>query len=69
MQKYFWSFYATTTFYSLFAQDEDEVVAMIKELLETRIRPSVQEDGGDIEYKGYNLLSFNLCPFLCQILT
>lgn len=31
--------------------DDDEVVAMIKELLETRIRPSVQEDGGDIFYK------------------
>lgn len=31
--------------------DDSEVVAMIKELLETRIRPSVQEDGGDIEYR------------------
>ena len=30
--------------------DDDEVVAMIKELLETRIRPAVQEDGGDIFY-------------------
>jgi hypothetical protein len=28
--------------------EDDEVVAMIKELLETRIRPAVQEDGGDI---------------------
>ena len=27
---------------------------MIKELLETRIRPAVQEDGGDIVYKGFN---------------
>lgn len=26
---------------------------MIKELLETRIRPSVQEDGGDILFNGY----------------
>ncbi|GLD98099.1 hypothetical protein PINS_up006796 [Pythium insidiosum] len=34
--------------------DDDEVVAMIKELLETRIRPSVQEDGGDIFYKGFD---------------
>ena len=32
-----------------------QVVAMIKELLETRIRPAVQEDGGDIVYKGFNL--------------
>jgi Fe-S cluster biogenesis protein NfuA len=30
------------------AEDDDEVVAMIKELMETRIRPAVQEDGGDI---------------------
>ena len=29
---------------------DDEIVAMIKELLETRIRPAVQEDGGDIKY-------------------
>jgi NFU1 iron-sulfur cluster scaffold homolog, mitochondrial len=27
---------------------------MIKELLESRIRPSVQEDGGDIFYKGFD---------------
>jgi Fe-S cluster biogenesis protein NfuA len=33
--------------------DDDEVVAMIKELLETRIRPAVQEDGGDIHYIGF----------------
>jgi hypothetical protein len=29
-------------------------VQMIKELLDTRIRPAVQDDGGDIEYVGYN---------------
>jgi NFU1 iron-sulfur cluster scaffold homolog, mitochondrial len=34
-------------------EDDDEVVAMIKELLETRIRPAVQEDGGDIRYIGF----------------
>ncbi|GIL47058.1 hypothetical protein Vafri_3888 [Volvox africanus] len=33
--------------------DDSEVVAMIKELLETRIRPAVQEDGGDIVFKGF----------------
>lgn len=39
---------------SLAASDEDdEVVAMIKELLETRIRPAIQEDGGDIEFRGF----------------
>ncbi|GBG00201.1 hypothetical protein Rsub_13018 [Raphidocelis subcapitata] len=31
------------------------VVAMIKELLETRIRPAVQEDGGDIVYRGFDV--------------
>lgn len=31
-------------------EDDSEVVAMIKELLETRIRPAVQEDGGDIVF-------------------
>lgn len=34
--------------------DDDEVVAMIKELLETRVRPAVKEDGGDIVYKGFD---------------
>jgi len=35
-------------------EDDDEIVAMIKELLETRIRPAVQEDGGDIRYVGFD---------------
>lgn len=34
--------------------DDDEVVAMIKELLETRVRPAIQDDGGDIEYRGFD---------------
>ncbi|KAJ5636725.1 uncharacterized protein N7484_010038 [Penicillium longicatenatum] len=34
-------------------EDDDEVVSMIKELLETRIRPAIQEDGGDIELRGF----------------
>mmetsp|Transcript_22812 Transcript_22812/g.65598 ORF Transcript_22812/g.65598 Transcript_22812/m.65598 type:complete len:292 (+) Transcript_22812:135-1010(+) len=34
-------------------EDDDEVVAMIKELIEARIRPAVQEDGGDIRYIGF----------------
>lgn len=32
---------------------DSEVVAMVKELLDTRVRPAIQEDGGDIEYKGF----------------
>ncbi|XP_022610039.1 NFU1 iron-sulfur cluster scaffold homolog, mitochondrial [Seriola dumerili] len=35
------------------SDDDDEVVAMIKELLDTRIRPTVQEDGGDVLYRGF----------------
>ncbi|NXT79726.1 NFU1 protein, partial [Zapornia atra] len=35
------------------SEDDDEVVLMIKELLDTRIRPTVQEDGGDVIYKGF----------------
>ncbi|KAI1825717.1 scaffold protein Nfu/NifU N terminal-domain-containing protein [Xylaria intraflava] len=34
-------------------KNDDEVVGMIKELLETRVRPSIQEDGGDIEFRGF----------------
>ena len=37
--------------------DEDpadaEIVAQIKDLLETRVRPAVAQDGGDIVYRGY----------------
>ncbi|KAJ8378075.1 hypothetical protein AAFF_G00248700 [Aldrovandia affinis] len=35
------------------SEDDDEVVSMIKELLDTRIRPTVQEDGGDVIYRGF----------------
>jgi len=38
----------------LIKDDDDEVVAMIKELLETRVRPAIQDDGGDLEYRGFN---------------
>ncbi|KAJ5934239.1 hypothetical protein N7466_003786 [Penicillium verhagenii] len=34
-------------------ENDDEVVSMIKELLETRIRPAIQEDGGDIELRSF----------------
>jgi Fe-S cluster biogenesis protein NfuA len=35
-------------------EDDDEIVAMIKELIEARIRPAVQEDGGDIRYVSFD---------------
>ena len=34
-------------------EEDSEVVGMIKELLETRIRPAIQDDGGDIEFRGF----------------
>ena len=35
-------------------KDEDaDIIDQIKELIETRVRPAVAQDGGDIVYKGY----------------
>lgn len=39
---------------ALSSEGDSEVVSMIKELMETRIRPAVQDDGGDIEFMGFN---------------
>lgn len=33
--------------------EDAEIIDQIKELLETRVRPAVAQDGGDIAYKGY----------------
>nr|XP_055027037.1 NFU1 iron-sulfur cluster scaffold homolog, mitochondrial [Misgurnus anguillicaudatus] len=38
---------------STVTEEDDEIVSMIKELLDTRIRPTVQEDGGDVIFKGF----------------
>jgi Fe-S cluster biogenesis protein NfuA len=35
------------------SEEDDEVVAQIKELLETRVRPAVAQDGGDIIFDHY----------------
>jgi Fe-S cluster biogenesis protein NfuA len=35
-------------------EKDDEVIGMIKELLDTRVRPAIQEDGGDIEFRGFD---------------
>jgi Fe-S cluster biogenesis protein NfuA len=37
-----------------FSDDDSEVVAQIKELIETRVRPAVAQDGGDIIFKGFD---------------
>ena len=36
------------------APEDSETVQMIKELLETRIRPAVMEDGGDIVFRDFD---------------
>lgn len=33
--------------------EDDEIVAQIKELIETRVRPAVAADGGDITFEGF----------------
>lgn len=35
------------------SEDDADVIAQIKELLETRVRPAVAGDGGDIAYRGF----------------
>jgi len=36
-----------------FDDEDDDIVAMIKELIFTKIRPAIQEDGGDIEFVNF----------------
>jgi Fe-S cluster biogenesis protein NfuA len=36
-----------------YSSEDEETIAMIKELLDTRIRPTVQDDGGDIVFMGF----------------
>jgi Fe-S cluster biogenesis protein NfuA len=36
-----------------FDEKDAETVATIKDLIETRVRPAVAGDGGDITFKGY----------------
>ena len=33
--------------------EDADIIQQIKELIETRVRPAVAQDGGDIAYKGY----------------
>jgi Fe-S cluster biogenesis protein NfuA len=37
-----------------YSEDDSEVVEQIKELIETRVRPAVAADGGDIIFKGFD---------------
>jgi Fe-S cluster biogenesis protein NfuA len=36
-----------------FDKADEEIVVTIKELLDTRVRPAVAQDGGDITFRGY----------------
>ena len=36
-----------------FAEDDAEIVSTIKQLLDTRVRPAVAQDGGDITFHGF----------------
>jgi Fe-S cluster biogenesis protein NfuA len=36
-----------------YSEDEQEIVTQIKELLETRVRPAVAQDGGDIVFHSF----------------
>lgn len=35
-------------------EDDDEIVAQIKELLDAKVRPAVAQDGGDITFHGFD---------------
>jgi Fe-S cluster biogenesis protein NfuA len=39
------------------AEEDSEVVAQIRDLIETRVRPAVAQDGGDIIYRGFDAAS------------
>lgn len=36
-----------------FDEGDESIVLTIKELLETRVRPAVAQDGGDITFRGF----------------
>jgi Fe-S cluster biogenesis protein NfuA len=44
---------ANDTGEEFFDEDDAETVATIKELIETRVRPAVAQDGGDITFSGF----------------
>jgi Fe-S cluster biogenesis protein NfuA len=43
----------TTVSDEFFEEKDSETVALIKDLIETRVRPAVAGDGGDITFRGY----------------
>ena len=45
---------ATDATSSSASTNESEVVQMIREILDSRIRPTIQEDGGDVQFRGFD---------------
>jgi len=45
---------AAGTAASTASDDDDEIVSQIKELIDTRVRPAVAQDGGDIVFEGFD---------------
>ncbi|KAJ2779307.1 hypothetical protein H4R18_004078 [Coemansia javaensis] len=45
---------ATATSSTAAGEGDSEIVAEIKELLESRVRPAIQEDGGDLDFVSFN---------------
>ena len=37
-----------------YSGEDEEIVSQIKELIDTRVRPAVAQDGGDIIFKGFD---------------
>ncbi|HEX4157599.1 MAG TPA: NifU family protein [Rhizomicrobium sp.] len=46
--------HAETEDLTVYGEGDPEIVAQIKELLDTRVRPAVAGDGGDIIFKGFD---------------
>lgn len=44
---------AAETAEEFYDKEDEEIVLTIKELLDTRVRPAVAQDGGDITFRGY----------------
>jgi Fe-S cluster biogenesis protein NfuA len=44
---------AAETAEEFYDKQDEEIVLTIKELLDTRVRPAVAQDGGDITFRGY----------------
>ncbi|WVO21447.1 uncharacterized protein IAS62_002756 [Cryptococcus decagattii] len=66
---YSWSILKPEVFAVLMEHFSSEIVGMIKELLETRVRPAIMEDGGDIDCRGCSSSSVTLKNGIERMLT